>query len=232
MDSTSGVPPMVPTGAEVLPPSMIPTGGSEAFPPLVTPAGADAGLPTAGLTSTETLPEAAPWSASPAVPSVSAPLSGARRAHAKGVSAAGLATIAVLVMLVGAWGGIVPFVGPIFSFSADGSPSWYWDLAHALLWLAPGAIAVLVGFAMLSQASRVKAERARFGLTVTGLVAVVSGAWFVVGPWAWPVFKSGGVVFSPASPTRELLYQVGWSLGPGMMLVLLGGCAIGFALRR
>src|SRR5574340_782616 len=58
------------------------------------------------------------------------------------VPAAGIGTLGVLTLLVGAWGGIVPFVGPIFGFSADGTVAWYWNMPHALLWLAPGAAAV------------------------------------------------------------------------------------------
>ena len=55
-----------------------------------------------------------------------------------------------LACALGAWGGIVPFVGPIFGFSADGSPAWTWNLPHALLFLAPGAVAFVGGLAIIA----------------------------------------------------------------------------------
>jgi hypothetical protein len=48
-------------------------------------------------------------------------------------------TAGFLTLLLGAWAGIVAFVAPAFSFSADGSPVWTWNLAHSLLFLVPGA---------------------------------------------------------------------------------------------
>ena len=38
-----------------------------------------------------------------------------------------------LALLLSAWAGIVPFVGPSFGFSADGTASWTWNLVHGLL---------------------------------------------------------------------------------------------------
>ncbi len=148
------------------------------------------------------------------------------------VPGAGLAVVAVLVMLVGAWAAIVPFVGELFRFSADGTPAWHWSLAHVLLWLAPGAIAFLMGLAMLAQVPRVGRGSARMGTAWTGLVTAICGAWLVIGALVWPVIESAPAVFRAATPLRELTYQVGWSLGPGVVLVLLGGCAIGLSLRR
>ena len=41
----------------------------------------------------------------------------------------GLGTAGVIAVLVSAWGGIVPYVGPLFGYSGDGSGAWHWDLA-------------------------------------------------------------------------------------------------------
>ena len=49
-------------------------------------------------------------------------------------------------------GGIVPYIGPLFHFDADRSGSWHWNLAHAVLALAPGAIGVLLGLFVVAQA--------------------------------------------------------------------------------
>ncbi|MGD0594994.1 MAG: hypothetical protein ABSB54_15110 [Acidimicrobiales bacterium] len=198
------------------------------------PAGGYGGPPTSVLGSTETLPAADSWNTASSPPGLTATGAAVRTtaSTAKGKSAGGLALVAVLVILVGAWGGIVPFLGPSIHFNADGSSAWHLSLRHELLWLAPGALALLMGILLLAHVRKVKSKNARFGSVWTGFLTALSGAWFVAGPLAWPVLKSSETVFRPATPTHELLYQLGWSLGPGIVLILLGGCAIGFALRR
>jgi hypothetical protein len=144
----------------------------------------------------------------------------------------GLGTVGLLTVLFGAWAGIVPFVGPLFGFNANGTRAWVWNLQHALIWFAPGAVAVLLGLMMLS-----RAPMARSGLTgrshmLSGLVVAACGAWLVVAPMAWRVAE-GGRVIRPASAWRELLYFLGFSFGPGVILAVLGGMAMGIsALTR
>jgi hypothetical protein len=142
-----------------------------------------------------------------------------------------LGTVSTLVVLVGAWAGIVPFIGAIINFSADGSRSWYWDLSHTLLWMIPGAVAVVVGLMMLGVVRRVHSGVGRVVPAWGGLIVAVCGAWLVIGPYAWPAFEHGRTVFRSAAPLRELGLLLGWSLGPGLALVLLGGCALGISFR-
>ncbi len=125
----------------------------------------------------------------------------------------------VLACAFGAWGGIVPFVGPIFGFSADGTPSWTWNLAHTILWLIPGAVAFVGGLAIIARGRSVLGRHV--GLAVAGALVAIAGAWFVVGPLAWPVLKSASV-FSPTSALRAFEYWIGYSLGPGGILIALG----------
>ncbi len=127
-----------------------------------------------------------------------------------------------LACALGAWGGIVPFVGPIFGFSADGSPAWTWNLPHALLFLAPGAVAFVGGLAIIAGGRSVLGRHV--GLALAGALVAIAGAWFIVGPLAWPVLKSASV-FSPSSALRSLEYWIGYSLGPGGILIALGSFA-------
>jgi len=227
-------PPPIPNPAEIARPPVVPTAGGQTVQPTMAPAGGYGGPPTSVLGSTETLPAADSWNTASSPPGLTATGAAVRTtaSTAKGKSAGGLALVAVLVILVGAWGGIVPFLGPSIHFNADGSSAWHLSLRHELLWLAPGALALLMGILLLAHVRKVKSKNARFGSVWTGFLTALSGAWFVAGPLAWPVLKSSETVFRPATPTHELLYQLGWSLGPGIVLILLGGCAIGFALRR
>jgi hypothetical protein len=156
---------------------------------------------------------------------------GGRRARRAAVPPAALGTVGFLIVLLGAWAGIVPFVGPSFGFSGDGSSSWMWNLPHALLWVAPGAVAVWCGLMMLGLVPRAISGFGRLGSAALGTITAACGAWLVIGPSAWPVLEHSAGVFVPASPLRELAYLIGYSLGPGILLVLFGAFAIGWGVR-
>ena len=145
---------------------------------------------------------------------------------------ASLWSLGVITLLISAWGGIIPYLGPTFSFSADGATSWQWNLTHSVLALVPGAIGCLVAFSFLAPLSPEGVARRRVSLTVAGLVAVVCGAWFVIGPLAWPIVNNSGQYFVAADPLRGLGNQVGYSFGPGLILAACGAFAIGWAVRH
>jgi hypothetical protein len=64
------------------------------------------------------------------------------------------------------------------------------------------------------------------GLKLGGFLAALCGAWFVMGPVAWPVLEHSRV-FVGASPIHELAYWIGYSLGPGTLLAALGAFVLG-----
>lgn len=132
-----------------------------------------------------------------------------------------------LLMLLGAWGAIVPYVGPVFGFSGDGTASWTWNLAHSLLFLVPGVVAFFLGLAIMLEGRMAYPGRGT-SLAVLGFMAVVCGAWFVVGPFAWPALE-GTSFFVAGSPLRELAYWVGYSVGPGGLMMALGAYVMGEA---
>ena len=142
-----------------------------------------------------------------------------------------LGAVGLVALVISAWGGIIPYVGPTFGFSADGSGSWHWNLGHAVVALIPGAIGCLFALSLMGRTAAGSTLR-RVGLTSGGLLAIASGAWFVVGPLAWPVLVNGGHYFVTSSPLGELEYQVGYALGPGLILAACGAFAIGWAARH
>jgi hypothetical protein len=145
----------------------------------------------------------------------------------------GIGTVGALTVLVSAWGGIVPFIGPAFGYSADGTGSWHWDLTHAVLGLVPGAIGVVAGLLILAEIRGIDVGRGRMSLTMAGMIALLCGAWFIVGPLTWPVVSTHGAYFATtATPLRELANQVGYALGTGLILVGCGGFVIGWASRH
>ena len=137
-----------------------------------------------------------------------------------------------MTILISAWGALIPFVEPIFGFHATGTPSLRWNAAHTLLAVVPGAVGVVMGFVVLWAASQVAVGRIRITLVWAGLITILSGAWFIIGPRAWPVITTHGVYFAPVPPLRGLLYQVGYALGTGVILVVCGGYVMGWASRH
>jgi hypothetical protein len=144
----------------------------------------------------------------------------------------GLGLVGVVAVLTSAWGGIVPYVGPIFGYSGDGSSSWYWNTPHAVLALVPGALGVFLGFVVLAEARGVPVRRGRTKLATAGTLLMIVGAWFAIGPSAWPALASTGAYFVTGSHLRELAYEVGYSIGTGIVLVLCGAFVDGWAARH
>jgi hypothetical protein len=145
---------------------------------------------------------------------------------------ASLWSLGVFTLLISAWAGIIPYLGPTFSFSADGAGAWQWSLTHSVLALVPGAIGCLVAFSFLAPLSPESVARRRVSLTIAGLVAMVCGAWFVIGPLAWPIVDNTGQYFVATDPLRGLANQVGYAFGPGLILAACGAFAIGWAVRH
>ena len=152
-----------------------------------------------------------------------------RSVATNGGAAAALGFVALVALIVGAWAGISPFVGPLFGFNGAGFVAWHWNLTHALVWLCPGAVAVFVGLLSFVYVPLIRVGSGRFGTWWSGLVLACCGGWLVVAPFAWRVFEGFRPIIA-AGPARELLYLVGFSFGPGVLLVLAGGLAMGAAL--
>lgn len=144
----------------------------------------------------------------------------------------GLGTAGVVAVLVAAWGGIVPYVGPLFGFSADGAGSWHWSLAHTLLFLVPGAVGVLLGLFVVAESRGVTVGKGRLSLAAAGALLILCGAWFAIGSYAWPVLNNSGTYFASASHMRVLTYELGYSVGVGLVLVMCGAFVAGWASRH
>jgi hypothetical protein len=130
----------------------------------------------------------------------------------------------VLLVLLGAWGGILPYVGPLFGYRMDGTSAWTWTTGHWELNLLPGIAAVLAGLILLTGR--------RAGAALGGWLAMLSGGWFVLGPlfasmWL-PLGESQSRVAS--SSLSNVVQPLGYHYGTGLVIVLLGAWALGRAL--
>jgi hypothetical protein len=65
-----------------------------------------------------------------------------------------------------------------------------------------------------------------------GLLALLGGAWLLVGPSLYPLFSSGEVAPLPASEWKTALLWIGYFYGVGALIVFLAGLAQGIASRR
>lgn len=138
----------------------------------------------------------------------------------------GLAAIGFLSLLVCAWGGIVPYLGPTFSYNADGSSAWTWSLSHSLLWLVPGAVGIVASLAVIARAGGGRLG-ARVSLAFWGLLLAACAAWFVLGPFAWPVLGEGTTYVTRSSAgLSQFLNLVGYNLGVGIVIALFAGMVL------
>jgi len=140
--------------------------------------------------------------------------------------------VGLVGVLISVWGGIIPFLGPTFGYRADGSGSWHWNLAHTVLAFSPAIVGVFAGILILARAPGTVQRSSRFGLGFAGLLALAAGGWFVVGPWAWQLTLGSSPYLVQATPLRTLANLLGYSFGPGLILVACGAFALGWAVRH
>lgn len=129
----------------------------------------------------------------------------------------------VLLVLLGVWGGIIPFVGPYFNYAYTPDTAWTYTTGRLWLNILPAAATVLGGLILLAAASR---PAALFG----GLLAAVAGAWFTVGIVLSPLWTGAGTgtVGTPLGGTvLRVVEQIGFYTGLGIVIVFLAGLALG-----
>lgn len=141
-----------------------------------------------------------------------------RTASNRTCPAARVSGLAILV--VGLWGGIVPFAGPTFGYRMGATPAWVWSESHATLHVAPALAAVLGGLLMLGR------RRARSALGA-GL-ALAGGTWFVIAPSLHDLWAGGGSgMMMGHSATMAALSAIGYHYGTGVVIAVLAGWALG-----
>ncbi|MCB0942516.1 MAG: hypothetical protein KDB72_20015 [Mycobacterium sp.] len=126
-----------------------------------------------------------------------------------------------LLVLLGLWGALIPFIGPYFDFAYDPDTPWTWTPARGWLEVLPGVVTVLGGLLLLMSRNR---ATAMFG----GWITVIAGAWFVVGrlfaaPWGLGDFGA------PVADTlaAQMALELTFFTGLGALIIFLGGMALG-----
>jgi hypothetical protein len=134
--------------------------------------------------------------------------------------------------LVGAWGAISVFVGPEFGYRPTSAGAWAWTTQNWLLHLLPGAVAVAAGLMILTASPSRRHSGTGAPIGLAALMIIASGAWFVIGPALWATFEPGQPFATGTSDWTSFLNQLGSSLGPGILLAVLGGMALKAVMAR
>jgi hypothetical protein len=80
----------------------------------------------------------------------------------------------IMLVILGAWGALVPFIGPWFDFAFSPDKAWTWTAARGWYELLPGAVTFLAGLLLLFGTTR--------ATTLLGAwLGILAGAWLVIG---------------------------------------------------
>jgi hypothetical protein len=126
----------------------------------------------------------------------------------------------LLLIILGAWGALIPFIGPYFHFAYEPGQAWVWSTARGWLEVFPGVTTALGGFLLLTSGNR---ATAMFG----GWLAVIAGAWFVVGRSLASTLRLGDVGRPLAgTDAKRAVIEIASFSGLGALIVLLGGAVL------
>lgn len=126
-----------------------------------------------------------------------------------------------LLVLLGFWGAVIPFVGPDFDFAFTPDRMWAWTGARGWLEVLPGIVTIIGGLLLVASRNRATAMLGAW-------LSVVAGAWFVVGR----AFAAPLGLGDPGSPvatndTERVWLELSYFYGLGAVVVFLGAFAVG-----
>jgi hypothetical protein len=130
----------------------------------------------------------------------------------------------LLIVLLGIWAGLVPFVGPYFHYAMHSNQHWHWFADRAWLEVLPAAVAVIGGLILMG-------GRTRASTMLGALVALAAGLWFVVGPNVSMLWNHGAITVGPPMGRHNItrmLEWIGYFYGVGGLITMFSSYAIGF----
>ncbi|HEY7920243.1 MAG TPA: hypothetical protein VIE45_11345 [Streptosporangiaceae bacterium] len=128
-----------------------------------------------------------------------------------------------LLVLLGAWGGLIAFVGPYFHFAYTPGTAWTYTSGRLWLEILPGIATALGGLILL-------ASRVRPVAILGAWVAALGGAWFAVGRVLSPLWNAHGTVAlgTPIGGTvTRALVELSYFTGLGVIIVFLAALSLG-----
>lgn len=127
----------------------------------------------------------------------------------------------LLLVLLGIWGALIPFIGPYFDFAFTPDQGWVWTTARGWLEVLPGALTALGGLLLLASGNRATAQLGAW-------LAVLAGAWFVVGrALAGPLGIGDTGMPIAVTDAKRITLELAYFSGLGALIVFLGAIAVG-----
>ena len=138
----------------------------------------------------------------------------------------------VLLVLLGCWGALAPFVGPYFHFAYTPDTAWTFTAGRFWLEILPGIATVIGGLVLLVSAFRPAAM-------VGAILAAAAGTWFALGSLIAPLWTGYGPVgpyaipaaLYPGTPVGGPIHIVAERLafftGLGLVIVAISSVAFG-----
>jgi hypothetical protein len=131
----------------------------------------------------------------------------------------------LVILLLGVWGGIIPFVGPYFHFTLGPDHTWTWTMSRLWLDVLPAIAAVIGGLWLIGAGPRLSG---RLG----AMLALLAGAWFAIGPALSMIWHAGGAAgIAHGSSTIQGLEILSFHTGLGVLVAALAGYALPALLR-
>lgn len=128
-----------------------------------------------------------------------------------------------LLLILGAWAAIVPFIGPYlnFAYTPATNTAWHWTAARGWLEVAPGVAAAVAGLLLVASTYRIRSMAASW-------LAIAAGAWLIVGPSLTSVLHQHLGSPDPASSTGvRALEQLFFFYAVGGLIMLVAATALG-----
>jgi hypothetical protein len=133
------------------------------------------------------------------------------------------ATSGALLLILGAWAAIVPFIGPYldFAYTPATDTAWNWTAARGWFEVAPGAAAFAGGLLLLATTNRAVAIAGSW-------LAIAAGAWLIVGPALTGVLNQTiGTPDPTASTSVQALETLFFFYAVGVLILLFAATALG-----
>jgi len=120
-----------------------------------------------------------------------------------------------LLVLLGLWGALIPFIGPYFHYAYTPDTGWTYTTARLWLEVLPGAAVFLGGVLLMIATGR---HVALFG----ALLAAAAGAWFALGTTLSPLWNN-----HLATVYTRIMEQLGFFSALGVVIVFIAAAAFG-----
>ena len=132
-----------------------------------------------------------------------------------------------MLVVLGLWGGLIPFIGPYFGFAFGSHATWHFTTNRLWLDVLPG-VSVLLGGLMLMWSGH------RMSGTLASWLAIAGGAWFAAGPAVSRLWEHGpGPIGVPLyGHTRQTFELIGYFYGLGAVVIGLAAFALGRFVTR